>query len=462
MKKIKKILAMVMAMAMIMGLGMTANAAEELPQTASITINKLTPNDNTTVKIYQVVSHNAQNSEWVAADWAQDYVKFPTQASAADINWAGLKEKVETDGITPTAEKTGINESTVTFDQLAAGAYLVIATGATTEYHVMGVATYKYDENSNLLAPLEAEIDAKGSSYTVTKTLNGQETLVNRGDELTFDIDSVFPSFAAETQNRSVTITDMPTGQYVKDVKVYVGDMNTALTLGEDYTLTFNSNSIELPAKENESVTVEFTDAFIGTNNDHAAEAIKVVVTTVVTDVTNIKNEATGSHDDSPATVVTETGSITIKKVDKAGNLLTGAKFSFTKDSDKTPLEFVKVADGVYKLATDADGDAERFIALEVGKEGTAKGILIVQGLGQGTYHIKEVEAPEGYSVVTVDDVELALGENANVEKPVVNTKLASLPGTGGIGTTLFTIGGIVIMVAAAALFFANRKKSDK
>ena len=111
MKKIKKILAMVMAMAMIMGLGMTANAAEELPQTASITINKLTPNDKTTVKIYQVVSHNAQNSEWVAADWAQDYVKFPTQASAADINWAGLKEKVETDGITPTAEKTGINET---------------------------------------------------------------------------------------------------------------------------------------------------------------------------------------------------------------------------------------------------------------------------------------------------------------------------------------------------------------
>ena len=292
--------------------------------------------------------------------------------------------------------------------------------------------------------------------------MNGQETLVNRGDVLTFDIDSVFPSFAAETQNRSVTITDMPTGQYVKDVKVYVGDMNTALTLGKDYTLTFNSNSTELPAQENESVTVEFTDAFIGTNNDHAAQAIRVVVTTVVTDVANIKNEATGSHDDTPATVVTETGSITIKKVDKAENLLTGAKFSFTKDSDKTPLEFVKVADGEYKLATDADVDAERFTELEVGKEDTAKGILIVQGLGEGTYHIEEVEAPEGYSVVEVNDVVLELGDHAKEEIKVVNTKLASLPGTGGIGTTIFTIGGIVIMVAAAALFFANRKKSDK
>ena len=459
MKKIKKILAMVMAMAMIMGLGMTANAAEELPQTASITINKLTPNDNTTVKIYQVVSHNAQNSEWVAADWAQDYVKFPTQASAADINWAGLKEKVETDGITPTAEKTGINESTVTFDKLAAGAYLVIATGKTTVYNVMGVATYEYDEG-NLLAPLAAKIDAKGSGYTVTKKLNGDKTLVNRGDELTFNINSVFPSFAEETQNRSVTITDMPTGQYVKDIKVYVGDMNTALTLGKDYTLTFNSNSTELPAQENESVTVEFTDAFIGTDNVHAAQAIKVVVTTVVTDVANIKNEATGSHDETSAEVVTETGSITIKKVDKAENLLTGAKFSFTKDSDKTPLGFVKVADGEYKLATDAD--VERFTELEVGKEDTAKGILKVQGLGEGTYHIEEVEAPEGYSVVEVNDVVLELGDHANEEIKVVNTKLASLPGTGGIGTTIFTIGGCVIMIVAAGLFFASRRKESK
>ena len=41
------------------------------------------------------------------------------------------------------------------------------------------------------------------------------------------------------------------------------------------------------------------------------------------------------------------------------------------------------------------------------------------------------------------------------------DTKLSSLPSTGGIGTTIFTIAGCVIMIAAAGLFFANRKKSD-
>ena len=47
-------------------------------------------------------------------------------------------------------------------------------------------------------------------------------------------------------------------------------------------------------------------------------------------------------------------------------------------------------------------------------------------------------------------------------EAEMADTKLASLPGTGGIGTTIFTIGGCVIMIAAAGLFFATRKKAEK
>ena len=41
------------------------------------------------------------------------------------------------------------------------------------------------------------------------------------------------------------------------------------------------------------------------------------------------------------------------------------------------------------------------------------------------------------------------------------DNKLSALPSTGGIGTTIFTIAGCVIMIAAAGLFFASRKKSD-
>ncbi len=44
----------------------------------------------------------------------------------------------------------------------------------------------------------------------------------------------------------------------------------------------------------------------------------------------------------------------------------------------------------------------------------------------------------------------------------ISNTKLVALPSTGGIGTTIFTIGGCALMILAAALYFATRRKTAK
>lgn len=49
--------------------------------------------------------------------------------------------------------------------------------------------------------------------------------------------------------------------------------------------------------------------------------------------------------------------------------------------------------------------------------------------------------------------------DDAVNETPILNTKLSELPSTGGIGTTIFTIGGCLIMILAAGLFFASRRK---
>jgi len=90
-----------------------------------------------------------------------------------------------------------------------------------------------------------------------------------------------------------------------------------------------------------------------------------------------------------------------------------------------------------------------------------------------GGYEFKETTAPEGYSIneeTRVAVIKLAEGiEEATKSEDVVNgttsitdTKLASLPSTGGIGTTIFTIGGCAIMIAAAVLYFVNRRKSEE
>ncbi len=51
---------------------------------------------------------------------------------------------------------------------------------------------------------------------------------------------------------------------------------------------------------------------------------------------------------------------------------------------------------------------------------------------------------------------------NVSDTHEIKNTKLASLPSTGGVGTTIFTIGGCAIMIVAAGLFFATRRKAEK
>ena len=92
----------------------------------------------------------------------------------------------------------------------------------------------------------------------------------------------------------------------------------------------------------------------------------------------------------------------------------------------------------------------------------------MVKGLDVGTYYFDEIIAPDGYSINT-NDSQVNVSKTEPEGKVVVygstemtDTKLSSLPSTGGIGTTIFTIGGCAIMIVAAGLYFATRKKTEK
>ena len=138
-----------------------------------------------------------------------------------------------------------------------------------------------------------------------------------------------------------------------------------------------------------------------------------------------------------------------------------------SKDKNATacnPVEWAKFDDnGVFAGWVANEADATE---VTTGEEGT----LVVKGLELGTYGFKETEAPKGYHINTENKTAtLALGSGQTEatativsSAAVIDSKLSALPSTGGIGTTIFTIGGCAIMIAAAFLFFASRKKKEE
>ena len=113
--------------------------------------------------------------------------------------------------------------------------------------------------------------------------------------------------------------------------------------------------------------------------------------------------------------------------------------------------------------------------ALTVQEDGT----LFFDGLGAGTYTIKETAAPEGYTkanditvVITFNDSPAsgashwtATGAEKDAEGYFVvtieNVAGNVLPSTGGIGTTIFYIGGSILVLAAAILLITKRRMSS-
>ena len=83
---------MVLAMVMVLATTLTAFAAPntESPYTSKIKVTGLSSREETTVKLYKVVSFDEANSKWVVADWATadvDTTKNPFVIDWEALNW---------------------------------------------------------------------------------------------------------------------------------------------------------------------------------------------------------------------------------------------------------------------------------------------------------------------------------------------------------------------------------------
>lgn len=158
-------------------------------------------------------------------------------------------------------------------------------------------------------------------------------------------------------------------------------------------------------------------------------------------------------------TVKVSTYQFDLVKVDTSKKLLTGAEFRlYDAATEGNEIKVTKTdVDGVYRVL-DKNAD-ETEAVIEAGE-------VTIQGLGNGTYYLEEIAAPEGYNPLTArHEVEInganidAISEgNVYTNGVLVENRTGSiLPSTGGIGTTIFYAAGIVLM--AGAVFFVVRRK---
>ena len=323
------------------------------------------------------------------------------------IDWKSIANKRE--NLTPVISDTKEvpENGEVKFDNLAIGAYYVYAASKKTTYNPMGEAVYGYDDNGLMIAQ-DKTIDAKGSTYTLTKAFTGDDgqttyQVVNRGQEVPFTITATFPSYDKDAKDRAFQITDEPKGMKVKEVTVKVGE--APLAAGTDYKLvsvkddgTDGDEITTLPAAEDQKVRVRFTSAYIGTDNRHAGQTVTVEVKAQITDADTFVNKASSDKGSKPSEVNGKLGSITINKYDENNSkLLADAEFSIAPmkedevgaknsvctcwDKTKTDSLFIKK-----QLKKKIKNDDITKVTNIVAKNG----VVVAKGLDDGKYKIVE------------------------------------------------------------------------
>ncbi len=466
MKKMKRLIALLMTMAMVMGMGVTAFAAKD---GATINVTGLSTNGKQIVTIYEIYRLDANANRWEKASWVPRAVT-PENLDQANMLVAMKAAALETTGVGVSANS--INGS-VTFDNVQSGAYLVLAvdeTGKVT-YNTMVAKTYKYDDN-HLIAPDTANVVAKAETYTTGKTQDDTDGIVEVGDLVKYSITTTVPYQDGSVNEFKVndTLTGAVyylSGEAVKDVnavnEITVNGKVSGLKIDEQY----NGQS---------AFTVDLT-SLVSKNNANAGATVVITYTAKVNAVDKVTNTANSSHDGDGTTVSAYTGQAEITKYaeDATDEKLTdnaklaGAQFALYRlASDGATREYAVIDENGYitgEWITVESQDGKYTLPENLSTVTTDnKGIATVKGLNVGTYYFDEVVAPDGYSINEADSIveveEVEKGVTIFGSTYMIDSTLSSLPSTGGIGTTIFTIAGCAIMIAAAGLFFATRKKA--
>lgn len=491
MKKMRKIFAVLLTLAMVLAMSIPTFAAKD---GATLEVKGLATYAKQIVNIYEIYRLDANDNGWVAAAWTNGTNVTPETLNTEGMILA-LKDAAQKTNATATKESTKIADgkyaSNVTFDGLQAGAYLVIVTDSAnkTEYSTMVAKTYKYDENNNLILPLEASVVAKANKYHTGK--EADKTDVEVGDLVTYTVRTTVP-YQEVKPNGENLVTEFKVSDTLTGAKFYLtGDAVKGTAAVNRITV----NGVTVTGFEKLDEKFNGQDSFelnlmglVNANNTYAGQEVVITYTAKVLTANEITNGATSTQDSIGTITKTYSGNATITKYDDTKgkiedkNKLEGAQFVVYRKNANNKKEYAVIGNNGWItgqwIEETKDGKVPEGLGQTLttsNEKGTTYGTVTVKGLKVGDYFFQEVVAPDGYSINS-NDVAFKMIATTEKETAVVNgvvaenpdnicmedSKLSALPSTGGIGTTIFTIAGCLIMVTAAGLFFASRKRTNK
>jgi hypothetical protein len=224
-------------------------------------------------------------------------------------------------------------------------------------------------------------------------------------------------------------------------------------------TLTYNIKTAKLTA----NTTIRFTavlkyNSNIKSNVGKAIENTAQVVYSTKTGTTS-SNDTTNTINSN--TVETHTGGFYLIKTDSSGNALEGATFKIYKTLDDAK------ADTKALSFYDKDGTS-----LTTTSTSNSKGYFYFYGLSYGssgeeattssstTYYIVETSAPTGYNLLS-EPIAVKVDKNTIYYPQIVikNSLKTEIPFTGGFGTAIFTVIGVVIILCGVIFICVWKKK---
>lgn len=354
--------------------------------------------------------------------------------------------------ITADATPVTATSSTVKFTNLKLGYYLVVSSG--------------WDNDVTVVCSLDTtdpdvDIEEKNGKPTIEKKIveNGTTTSSNTagiGDYVQFQI----TVNAIDGQPSNYVVHDkMSTGltfvnNTERPVTVKVGSRDLTAT---EYSFETPTDDCTFELKINDgipSANDKITVTYYGQVNSSAL---------INGDNTNEAKLTYGTNGESSwEQTTTKVFGFNVHKYDGADtskSLLAGAQFRLYKTVDETTF-YAKFSDGLLTGWTSTESEATILTSND-------KTELVLNGLDAGTYYLEETQAPDGYNKLT-DPVKVTITNEGVVESAtngaifVANNAGATLPSTGGIGTTIFYVIGGGLMVAAVVLLVTKKRMENK